>query len=268
MLSSDDHTVEYFLIVCPWFFKGLRCSLSVNMSDIWSKWGSWDWCCPGVCAVRRHRPTTFVPVDKELRGQVSWVLVTCPVRSVILHCQHPNSPTRRNIHIRTCHIPFDHLPCNTRVQALRGSIVSSPHASSVLQNAHPRSDSSLQIVRLYHLCCPPGHGTSAPASSQNMVSPYRFTQSALSPWVAWWWYTTHGMHRVGDQSFQTDETSSSYYSHVVDRNILPSLSPCLLKFVGGREEHTPPTTTSRILCASSCLTSFQVLFSRLVKTHY
>ena len=64
---------------------------------------------------------------------------------------------------------------NTRAQALRGSIVASPHASSVLQNAHPRSDAALQMARPHHLCCPPGHGASAAASSQNMASPHRCT---------------------------------------------------------------------------------------------
>ena len=46
------------------------------------------------------------------------------------------------------------------------------HASSVLQNAHPRSDAALQMARPHHLCCPPGHGASASASSQNMASPH------------------------------------------------------------------------------------------------
>ncbi len=56
--------------------------------------------------------------------------------------------------------------------------------------------------------------------------------------------------------------SPSCLLHVVGRNIHPSRAPCLLKFVvGGREERVPPVPTSCIPCATSCLTSFPVLFS-------
>jgi hypothetical protein len=33
-----------------------------------------------------------------------------------------------------------------------------------------------------------------------MGNPHRFTQTALSPWVTCRWYSTHGMHHVGDQT--------------------------------------------------------------------
>ncbi len=64
-------------------------------------------------------------------------------------------------------------------------------------------------------------------------------KSASLHTVARRWYSTHGMHRAGDQ---TDEP---VLLHVVGRNILPSRAPCLLNFVGGREERAPPAPTRR-----------------------
>ena len=80
-------------------------------------------------------------------------------------------------------------PCmrsNTRAQSLRWSIVLRTHESSVLQNARPRSDAALQMARPHHLCCPPGHGASAAASSQNMGSPRRCTQAQRLHYLPEW----------------------------------------------------------------------------------
>ncbi len=130
---------------------------------------------------------------------------------------------------------------NTRAQALRGSIVASPHASSVLQNARPRSDAALQMARPHHLCCPPGHGASAAAaaaSSQIMASPRRCTQDqricctiSLSSSCNGSWIKRMN---PSDETMLWAATSFP---------VAPRAYYSLLQFVGGREERVPPAPT-------------------------
>jgi hypothetical protein len=96
---------------------------------------------------------------------------------------------------------------NTRAQALRGSIVASPHASSVFQNARPGSDAALQMARPHHSCCPPGHGASA-ASSRT-------------------WQARVVAHKPNGCTISLSSSSNEepVLLHVVGRNILPSRAP-------------------------------------------